>query len=187
MLAFPVDAEGCSPLSAAVRRVKDMRQAGRIILSAAFLAATVGASLGAPAGVFLWYPDQATPPTSQECDDHVSRTRPSREKAEAWLWGRAPLGSELEFYLFLYGDRMETTFSAEGDYDSGTLRLGRTDGDETTFELVPDDHPSVTITGLIVAPEESSIVTVTLRDVPSTNGPADRVTYYCRFDEETEV
>lgn len=187
MPPFPVNAERCSPLSAAIRRVNFMGRAGHIILAAAFLAATVGASASAPTGVFLLYPDQAAPPSSQECEGYVSRTRPSREKAEAWLWGRAPFGSELEFYLFLSGDRMETTFAAEGDYDAGTLRPGRTDGDETTFELVPDDHPSITITGLIVAPEESSVVTVILRDVPSANGPADRVTHYCRFDDETEV
>lgn len=153
---------------------------------ALWLASAVHVLANPPTGVFLWYPEQRTP-TSQDCDDAVARLGPSLEKAEAWLWGRAPFGSELEFYLFLTEDRIETTFAAEGDYDSGRLHLGRTEGDETTFELVPDDHPSITITGLIVAPEESSVVTIILRGMPSTNGPADRVTHYCRFDEETEV
>ncbi|AZN70029.1 hypothetical protein D5400_00960 [Georhizobium profundi] len=154
--------------------------------AALWLAGAGHALASPPTGVFLWYPEQGTP-TSQDCDDIVARVGPSLEKAEAWLWGRAPFGSELEFYLFLTKDRMETTFSAEGDYDTGTLRLGPTIGDETTFELVPEDHPTITISGSIVAPKDSSAVTIILRDVPSTNGPADRVAHYCRFDDETEV
>lgn len=153
---------------------------------AAWLASAGHILASPPTGVFLWYPEQGTP-TSRDCDDAVTRIGPSLDKAEAWFWGRAPLGSELEFYLFLTEDRMETTFSAEGDYDTGTLRLGDTVGDETTFEIVPDDHPTITISGSIVAPEGGSVVTVILRDLPSTNSPADRVTHYCRFDEETEV
>ncbi|MEX4009885.1 hypothetical protein [Neoaquamicrobium sediminum] len=153
---------------------------------ALWLASVVHALASPPTGVFLWYPEPGTP-TSQDCDDAVARIGPSLEKAEAWLWGRAPFGSELEFYLFLTGDRMETTFSAEGDYDTGRLRLSGTVGDETTFELAPEDHPTITITGSFVASRDSSVVTVILRDVPSTNGPADRVTHYCRFDDETEV
>lgn len=156
-------------------------------LGAALWLAGAGHALASPpTGVFLWYPERGTP-TSQDCEDVVARVGPSLEKAEAWLWGRAPFGSELEFYLFLSEDRMETTFSAEGDYDIGTLRLGRTAEDETSFELIPDDHPSITVAGSIVAPQGSSTLTVILRDVPSTNGPTDRMTYYCRFDAETEV
>lgn len=109
--------------------------------------------------------------------------KPSREKAEAWLWGRAPFGSELEFYLFVSPDRMEPTYAAEGDYDTGAIRLGQTLGDETAFELKPDDHPSVTIKGAIVKSEKGSVVTVILHDVPTTNGSSDRTTYFCRFEE----
>lgn len=66
--------------------------------------------------------------------------KPSREKAEAWLWGREPFGSELEFYLFLNQNQMEATYAAEGDYDPGALRLGDAKGDEYAFELIPHDH-----------------------------------------------
>lgn len=82
---------------------------------------------------------------------------------------------------------MEPTFSAEGDYDFGRLSLSPTMDDETSFELVPDDHPAVVIAGSIVASKESSVVTVILRDVPANGGKADRTTYYCRFGEEAET
>jgi hypothetical protein len=165
-----------------------LTKAACILLAVVGVSAAVDAAANSLTGIFLWYPDQTEPPSPEDCKALVSSVRPSREKAEAWLWGRIPQGTELEFYLFLSEDRMEPTFSAEGDYDTGELRLGSTVGDETTFDLIPDDHPSVTITGSIIAPTESPVVTVVLRNVPSTDAPADRVTYYCRFtDEETEV
>ena len=140
-----------------------------------------------PTGVFLWYPTDANPPSSADCDALVARTQPSIEKAEAWYFGRAPFGAGLEFYLFLDENRMEPTFSAEGDYDLGTLRNVRTAGDETTFELVPDDHPEKPISGTILASEGSSVVTVTLHDVPSNGRTADRTIHYCRFGEAAEI
>lgn len=148
-----------------------------------WLVSTLPVPASETTGIFLWYPEQATAPSSADCDALVQRVGPSRQKAEAWLWGRAPFGAELEFYLFVSKDRMEPTYAAEGDYDTGALRLGQTAGHETPFELTPDDHPSVTIEGTIVAPQSSSVVTVILRDVPTTDGKADRTTYFCRFDE----
>jgi len=165
-----------------------LKKAACTLLAVVGISAASHAVASAPTGIFLWYPDQAEPPSPEDCKALVSRVKPSREKAEAWLWGRVPQDSELEFYLFLTEDRMEPTFSAEGDYDSGKLRLGRTVGDETAFELIPDDHPTIAIRGSITAPTGSPVLTVLLRDVPSTDAPADRVTYYCRFtDEETEA
>ena len=164
------------------------KNAAYALLIALGMSAADDAAASSPTGIFLWYPDQAGPPSSEDCEALVSRVRPSREQAEAWLWGRIPQGTELEFYLFLSEDRMEPTFSAEGDYDTGELRLGSTVGDETAFELIPDDHPSVTIKGSIIAPTDSTVVTVVLRNVPSIDAPVERVTYYCRFtDQETEA
>lgn len=165
-----------------------LKKAACALVVAVGISAADDAAASSPTGVFLWYPDQAELPSPEDCKALVSRVRPSREKAEAWLWGRVPQDLELEFYLFLSQDRMEPTFSAEGDYASGKLRLGRTIGAETAFELIPDDHPTITIKGSITAPTGSPVLTVLLRDVPSTDSPADRVTYYCRFtDEETEA
>lgn len=144
-------------------------------------------ALAMPTGVFLWYPAEVTIPRSEDCDALVARVQPTVEKAEAWYFGRAPLGAALEFYLFLDSDRMEPTFSAEGDYDLGKLENIRTRGDETTFELVPDDHPAEILSGSILAPKDSSLITVILRDVPTNGGTTDRTTYYCRFGEEMET
>lgn len=110
-----------------------------------WLVSALPATANEATGIFLWYPDQAKAPSSADCDALVRRVGPSRQKAEAWLWGRAPFGAELEFYLFVTDNRMEPTYAAEGDYDTGALRLGQAIGDETPFELTPDDHPSVTI------------------------------------------
>lgn len=158
-----------------------------ISLSCIMALGSTAASFAMPTGVFLWYPENQIVPSSADCDALVARLKPTVEKAEAWYFGRAPLGSALEFYLFLDDDRMEPTFSAEGDYDLGTLRNVRTQDGETTFDLTPDDHPSETISGSILAPEGSSVVTVILRDVPSNGSTADRTTHYCRFGEEIET
>ena len=157
------------------------------VLLAASLAGVLPALAKTPTGVFLWFPEQGAVPSSADCDALVRRIRPSREKADALLWGRVPFGSDMEYYLFLDQRRMETTYAAEGDYDTGTVRFGQTRGDETAFELIPDDHPTVTIAGNIVAPASSSVVKVILRNVPSSNGAADRVTYFCRFEDDTEA
>ena len=156
------------------------------VLVMGLAAAALPAGAAAPNGVFLWYPDQARAPSSADCDALVQRVRPSRDKADAWLWGRAPFDSEPEYYLFLGRDRIETTYAAEGDYDTGTIRLDETRGDETAFDLVPDDHPTITIKGSIVAPVGSSVVKIILRNIPS-NGTSERVTYFCRFADDTQA
>lgn len=157
------------------------------VLLAASLAGVLPALAKAPTGVFLWFPEQGAVPSSADCDALVRRIRPSLEKADALLWGRVPFGSDMEYYLFLDQRRMETTYAAEGDYDTGSVRFDQTHGDETAFELIPDDHPTVTIAGNIIAPAGSSVVKVILRNVPSSNGTADRVTYFCRFEDDTEA
>jgi hypothetical protein len=157
------------------------------VLLAASLAGVLPALAEPPTGAFLWFPEQGAVPSSADCDALVRRIRPSREKADALLWGRVPFDSDMEYYLFLDQRRMETTYAAEGDYDTGSVRFGQTRGDETAFELIPDDHPTVTIAGNIIAPAGSSVVKVILRNVPSSNGAADRVTYFCRFEDDTEA
>lgn len=153
------------------------------IFAAASFAGVFPTAAQVPEGVFLWFPEQGAMPSSADCDALVQLRKPSREKAEALFWGRAPFGSELEFYLFLDRSRMEPTYAAEGDYDTGSIRFGQTQGDETAFELVPDDHPTVTIKGVITAPSGSSVIKVVLRNIPSHDGMADRVSYFCRFED----
>lgn len=148
---------------------------------AALASLTFAAAEADPVQVLLWHPDQASPPSVADCESLVAHVKPSRDKAEAWLWGRAPQGAELEFYLFLGRSQMRTTFAGEGDYDSGALRQLQARGDETDFELVPDDHPDLVVRGTILAPLSSPLVTVTLRDLPAGSGRLDRVSYYCRF------
>lgn len=149
-------------------------------ITAVFAASASNETMG-----LLLYPRQDAEPSSADCDALIATSQPSREKAEAWLSGRAPFGSDLEFYLLISGSRMETTFAAEGDYDTGTVKFGPADGDQTPFELVPDDHPDLVLQGAIVSAPGSPVVTVILRDVPSTSGASDRITYYCRFNEGT--
>lgn len=59
-----------------------------------------GAAIAMPTGVFLLHPGN-TAPSGADCRSLSARVRPSVKKAEAWYWGRAPFGSEMEFYLFL--------------------------------------------------------------------------------------
>ena len=153
------------------------------ILVAASFAGVFPSAPQVPKGVFLWFPERGEMPSSSDCDALVQLKKPSREKAEALLWGRAPVGSELEFYLFLDQSRMESTYAAEGDYDTGSIRFEQTRGDETAFQLVPDDHPTVTIEGVLIAPAGGSVIKVVLHNVPSPDGIADRVSYFCRFED----
>ncbi|TIP23008.1 MAG: hypothetical protein E5X67_35075 [Mesorhizobium sp.] len=103
------------------------------------------------------------------------------------LWGTIPEGdpSSGSFYLLLSETRMEPTFGAEGDYDFGNVTLGETVNGETSFTLVPDDHPDTPIEGTIMAKPGSSIVVVRLRGIPMDSATTDRIrtTYFCRFDE----
>lgn len=136
--------------------------------------------------VFVWYPDQAERPTSGECRNLLERTKPSRAKAEAWLWGRAPENTELEFYLVISEGRMDTTFAAEGDYDTGEVVWEATAGNVASFSLSPDDHPDMSITGTLDY-SDLPVVTVTLTGIPATNGVSDRTTHYCRVGDEMET
>lgn len=80
---------------------------------------------------------------------------------------------------------MEPTFAAEGDYDYGSVAWGPTDGRGTTpFELTPDDHPDVTIEGMVSAPSDSKVLAVTLKNVPLDGKTAVRTTYFCRFENQ---
>jgi len=162
----------------------------RILLSlltgtASIIAGTITAN-AMPTGVFLLHPG-ATAPGADDCRDLTVRVRPSVEKAEAWYWGRAPFGSDLEFYMFLSQTRMETTFSAEGDYDTGELRNLQTKGDETTFDLIPDEHPAKIIKGSIRQSGDGSALAITLYGVPTSAAETDRVTYYCSFNADTQT
>jgi hypothetical protein len=166
---------------------------GYALIPACSLAIAVLAGLAKPASaidadepaVYLLHPDQRTAPSDADCEAAVSRTGASTEKAMAFLWGRNTYGTELEFYLVISDGRMDTTFAAEGDYDSGTVTFGRAESGRTPFLLVPDDHPDLELQGEIVARTGSPVSTVILRDLPSASGTADRTSYYCRVDDGT--
>ncbi|SJM33696.1 hypothetical protein [Mesorhizobium delmotii] len=138
-----------------------------------------------PIGIFLWFPGPGAPKSDADCQALVERVKPSKKQVEQWLWGRTPdvdpgMGP---YYLVLSDNRMEPTFSAEGDLDGGDVKLGPTKGGETPFTLVPDDHPDTTITGTIVAKPGSQVLAVTLHDIPVDDAGKDRTVYYCRFEE----
>ena len=139
-----------------------------------------------PVGAYLWYPEAGGPKSDKDCLDLVARVRPTKEKAEMSLWGTIPQEDPAfgSFFLLLSETRMEPTYGAEGDYDFGDVRLGKTENGETPFKLVPDDDPDVTMDGTIVARPGREIVTVTLRGVPIDGGRRDRTTYFCRFEDE---
>ncbi len=138
-----------------------------------------------PVGTYFWFPDSAGPRSDADCQAMAEKLKPSSEQAEEWLSGGAvdfdPTTGP--YYLVLTKNRMEPTFSGEGDYDGGNIVMGPTGKGETPFTLVPDDHPDVTISGTILAPPDSQIVTVILKAVPFEDGTKDRTTYYCRFAE----
>jgi hypothetical protein len=144
-----------------------------------------------PSGVFLWYSASPGPPSDADCMALVDTVRPSVDKAEDWLWGRVPdrPSDALEFYLFVSEDRIETTFAAEGDYDSGRVSWGPAVQGVTEFELRPDNHPAVTVSGSITSPAGRSVLTLVLRDIPTGTGtgPVDRRSYYCRFDGAVDI
>ncbi|MFZ1813108.1 MAG: hypothetical protein WAU16_01535 [Rhizobiaceae bacterium] len=162
--------------------------AGQLLVAVVAGTATVASAGAVPSvlGVYLWYPvNQAEPPTDDECRRLVDEVRPTRKKAEDWLWGRTPEGNgNAEFYLFLGPSRMEPTFSAEGDYDTGTVTYGAAAKDTVPFTLVPDDHPDTVILGTIVASPGHQVLTVTLDNIPLDGGARDRTTHYCRFAED---
>ncbi|WP_011578859.1 MULTISPECIES: hypothetical protein [Chelativorans] len=146
-------------------------------------ASAVERPAGPPVGVYLWYPNASAMPTDQDCEKLVADIQPSRSKAEDWLWGRVPEGDdsrEVEFYLW---DRMEPTFAAEGDYDSGSVVWESTATGTTSFTLTPDDHPDTSIRGTIRTSPEGKVLSVTLKGIPLDGGAVDRTTYYCSFDD----
>lgn len=142
-----------------------------------------------PTGVYLWYPEPKSP-SDADCERLVAEVQPSLKKAEDSVWGRLAQSSEdhVEFYLFVTQSRIEPTFAAEGDFDQGTVRFLATQGASTKFLLTPDDHPDVTIRGIINAPADSRAVSVKLERIPLDDGNSqDRTTYYCRFTEEAKT
>jgi hypothetical protein len=145
----------------------------------------VSAAETPPLGVYLWYPGPARVPTEEDCAALIREIQPSRDRAEDWLWGRVPdsFGQGREFYLFLSSTRMETTFSAEGDFNFGSVQFGTTTNGATSFTLIPDDHPDITIQGTVRAQPDSRVIVLRLRDIPTDAGKQDRVSYYCRFED----
>jgi hypothetical protein len=148
-------------------------------------ASAVDHPAGPPVGVYLWFPNATAMPTDRDCEKLVADVKPSRSKAEDWLWGRVPEGDsrEAEFYLFVSRDRMEPTFAAEGDYDSGSVVWGPTADVTTSFTLTPDDHPDTSIKGTIRTSPEGKVLSVTLEGIPLDGGAVDRTTYYCNFED----
>ncbi|WP_127600857.1 hypothetical protein [Nitratireductor alexandrii] len=136
-----------------------------------------------PFGVYLWYPGPGVP-TDADCRDLVAEVKPSIAKAEDWLWGRVPNfeTDELELYLIVTPTRIETTYSAEGDYDRGSVTWTDSEGGAYRFTLVPDEHPETKIAGTIVSPPSTQVTTLTLNGIPADRGTVvERMTYYCRF------
>lgn len=136
-----------------------------------------------PFGVYLWFPDSDGPRTDADCEALAMRLKPSVKQAEDWLSGAAgDFDPETgPYYLIVANGRIDTTFFGEGDYDTGNASFGHTVNGLTPFTLVPDDHPAVTITGSILAPAGSQIVTLSLKDLPQEEGARDRIVRYCRF------
>ena len=134
-----------------------------------------------PFGVYLWYPGPV--PTDADCRDLVAEVKPSIAKAEDWLWGRVPNfeTDELELYLLVTPTRIETTYSAEGDYDRGNVTWADSEEGAYRFTLVPDEHPETRIAGTIVSSPSTSVIILTLAGIPADQGTVERKTYYCSF------
>jgi hypothetical protein len=160
----------------------------RCLFAAVFVMAAVfyaDAAELSPVGTYLWFPGRIGANADRECRELVARVRPSGEKAEMSFWGAVPDGAQFEesFYLILTESRMEATYAAEGDYSSGAVEIGETKAGKTSFRLMPDDHPGLTIQGEIVAKPGKEIIAVTIRGIPVDGGKVDRTTYFCRFEE----
>lgn len=140
----------------------------------------------APLGSYVWYPGDGGPKTDSDCVRLVEKLKPTKEMVQQWYWGRAPKDdfSEVPYFLIVSADRMETTFSAEGDFDYGSVKFGGTRNGETRFMLKPDEHPDTAIEGEISAPSDSQIVKVTLFRVPFDDESKDRISYFCRFQSD---
>lgn len=137
-----------------------------------------------PVGNYLWFPRADGPKSDADCKSLVVALKPTDEQVQQWYWGRAPndYRADTPFFLIVTPDRIETTFSAEGDFDSGEVKFGETHNGETTFTLKPDDHPNELVKGKITAKTGSAIVTLTLFAIPYDDESKDRVSYFCRFD-----
>ncbi len=147
---------------------------------------SIATASSAPVGVYLWYAGQDGRPSDADCKAFVDAVRPSVGKAEDFVWGRVPATADPEFYLFVTASRIDSTYSAEGDYDHGRVVFGATIDGGTSFTLIPDDHPDTAINGDIFAPGDSQVVTLTLRDIPNET-QSQRVTYFCRFVDGADI
>jgi hypothetical protein len=152
---------------------------------AGFPAGSASATGAPPIGSYLWFPDRDRVPTDGDCKALVAEVNPSTQKADDWLWGRAPEGSPdvLEFYLIVSADRIDPTYSAEGDYDYGSVTWTDSSQGVTRFLLKPDEHPDIELEGSIVTASGSSVVRFTLDGVPTDGGVATRNAYFCSFEE----
>lgn len=160
-----------------------------VLLPSVATAATHMRGENPPFGNYVWYPGKDGPKSDADCKSLVTRLKPTNEQVEQWFWGRAPNNDRAEtpFFLIVTPGRIETTFSAEGDFDYGDVRFGETDNGETAFTLKPDDHPNELVKGKITAKIDSDIVTLTLYGVPYDDESKDRVSYFCRFDSPGAV
>lgn len=143
-----------------------------------------------PFGNYLWYPEPGGPKSEADCEVLVSKLKPTDEMVRQWQWGQIPNDdfAHMPFFLIVSPGRIETTFAAEGDFDTGDVVFEQSLDGETAFTLTPDDHPAERIKGKIAAMPESKIVTLTLFDVPLDDDARDRVSYYCRFEDAgTEI
>ncbi len=92
----------------------------------------------------------------------------------------------MPYFLIISAGRIETTFSAEGDFDYGDVKFSETRDGVTKFTLKPDEHPDNPIKGEIIARVDSQIVKVTLFGVPFDEESKDRNSYFCRFESGGE-
>jgi hypothetical protein len=136
-----------------------------------------------PIGSYIWYPGKGGPKSDADCISLVEKMKPTEEQVQQWYWGRTPNNdfASMPFFLIVSAERIETTFSAEGDFDYGDVKFEETREGETKFLLKPDEHPDNTIVGKITAHSDSQIVKVTLFAIPLDEESKDRVSYFCRF------
>lgn len=146
----------------------------------------VSATETTPFGSYVWYPGKDGPKSDADCVSLVKKLKPTEQKVQQWYWGRAPNDdfADIPYFLIISADRIETTFSAEGDFDYGDVTFGVTRDGVTNFTLKPDEHPDTEIEGRLTAPSESQIVTVTLFGIPFDSESKDRVSYFCRFQSD---
>lgn len=138
-----------------------------------------------PFGNYLWYPETGGPKSDADCEALVNKLKPTDEMVRQWQWGRMPneYFAQMPFFLIVSPGRIDTTFSAEGDFDTGDVKFEQPVQGETSFTLAPDDHPSERIKGKIAAAPDSKIVTLTLFGVPYDDEARNRISYFCKFED----